>query len=146
MNYKYYYELINGKDNYGLKYVSDDGYAYKCNKYKLEFPPQSQNTQPGLEYLMRPLPIFDNPNYKACGKLKNKVAIVTGGDSGLGRAVSVLYAKEGAKVVIVYLNEHQDALDTKNYIESLNGECILIAGDLKKKSFCQIKHRIYIGF
>lgn len=137
MNYKYYYENVNGKDNYGLKYMDKDGYAYKCTKYKLQFPPQSQNVQPGLEYVMQPLPIFDNPHYKACGKLKDKVAIITGGDSGIGRSAAVTFVKEGAKVVIVYLNEHQDAFDTKEYIENLGGECILLSGDLKNKSFCE---------
>ena len=76
----------------------------KCTEFLLEFPPQHQNQQPGFEYLMTPLPIFDNPNYKASGKLAGKVAVITGGDSGLGRAVAVCYAKEGAKVVITYLN------------------------------------------
>ncbi len=138
MNYKFYYDQVNGKDDYGLKYSNEDGYAYKCTKYKLEFPPQHQNRQPGFEYVMRPRPIFDNPNYKAAGKLKDKVAIITGGDSGIGRAVSIAYVKEGAKVVIVYLNEHEDALETKQYITSLGGECLLLNGDVKDKNFCKL--------
>ena len=84
-------------------------------------PEQSQPDQPGMEYLMHPLPIFDNPAYQGSGKLKDKVAIITGGDSGLGRACSIAYVKEGAKIVIVYLNEDKDANDTKNYIDSMNG-------------------------
>ena len=60
MDYKYYYENINGKDDYGLKYVDEMGYGYKCNKYKIEYPPQEQSVQPGMEYLMNPRPIFDN--------------------------------------------------------------------------------------
>ena len=89
-----------------------------------------------MEYLMVPRPIFDNFSYKASGKLKGKVAIITGGDSGIGRAVAIGYVKEGAKVVLVYYNEHRDANETKNYIESLGGDCILLSGDLKDKCFC----------
>ena len=127
----------SGNDDYGLAYVDDYGYGYKCTKYKIEFPPQQQEIQPGMEYVMQPQPIFDNPKYKAAGKLLNKVAIITGGDSGIGRAVAVSYVKEGAKVVIVYFNEHKDASDTKKYIQSLGGECFLIAGDIKNKGFCE---------
>jgi len=114
-----------------------DGMGLKCNKFKLEFPPQMQTNQPGFEYLMVPRPIFDNPNYKGSGKLKDKVAIITGGDSGLGRSIAIHYVKEGAKVVIAYLNERQDAMDTKKYIESLGGSCILIEGDVKSPKFCK---------
>lgn len=136
MDYKFYYENHNGQDDYGLKGIDENGYGYFCKKYKIEFPPQSQNVQPGMEYLMIPRPIFDNPNYKASGKLKDKVAIITGGDSGIGRAVAVAYVKEGAKVVIVYLNERKDAMETKEYIENLGGTCILLEGDLKDPCFC----------
>lgn len=102
-----------------------------CKSIDIAFPSQHQNVQPGLEYLMDPKPIFDNPNYVASGKLKGKVAIITGGDSGIGKAVSVLFAKEGASVVIVYLNEDKDANDTYNYIKSFNGNVSLIRCDLK---------------
>jgi len=136
-DYKFYYSNKNGKDDYGLKYIDDKGYGYKCNKFKIEFPPQSQDVQPGMEYLMYPRPIFDNPNYKGSGKLKGKVAVITGGDSGIGRAVAVAYAKEGAKVVIVYLNEHRDAMETKKYIECYGGECILLARDVKDPKLCE---------
>lgn len=136
MDYKYYYnKLPNGKDDYGFKGVTKDGYGLKCTKFKLRYPPQSQDTQPGMEYLMKPRPIFDNPNYKGCCKLKDKVAIITGGDSGIGRAVSVAFVKEGCKVAIVYLNEDKDAIETKNYLENMGGECILIRGDLKRPEF-----------
>ena len=136
MDYKYYYnKLPNGKDDYGFKGVTKDGYGLKCTKFKLRYPPQSQDTQPGMEYLMKPRPIFDNPEYKGCCKLKDKVAIITGGDSGIGRAVSVAFVKEGCKVAIVYLNEDKDAMETKKYLEDLGGECILIRGDLKKPEF-----------
>lgn len=137
MNYRFYYSNNNGQDDYGLKYIDDLGYGYKCTKFKVKYPMQEQDIQPGMEYVMEPKPIFDNKNYKAAGKLKDKVVIITGGDSGIGRAVAVSFIKEGAKVVIVYLNEHKDANDTKEYIEKLGGECKLIAGDLKNPDFCQ---------
>ncbi len=108
----------------------------KCTEFLLEFPPQHQNQQPGFEYLMTPLPIFDNPNYKASGKLAGKVAVITGGDSGLGRAVAVCYAKEGAKVVITYLNEVQDAEDTVRYIQAFGGTVCAIQTDVTKPCSC----------
>lgn len=127
------YDYKFGNDYY--KYYGDIG--VKSTVYKILAPEQSQDKQPGLEYIMKPLPIFDNPNYKGSGKLKGKVAIITGGDSGLGRACSVIFVKEGAKVVIAYLDENKDALDTKNYIESLGGECLLIRGDITSHEFCK---------
>ncbi len=109
----------------------------KCKEFILQFPPQHQDRQPGMEYLMQPLPIFDNSNYQGSHRLKDKVAIITGGDSGLGRAVAVAFAKEGAKVVIVYLDEKKDAEYTANYIQQLGGVCLLLSGDVKQKQFCQ---------
>lgn len=123
------------QDDYGLKSVDANGIGTKCFQYKLMFPPQHQNSQPGFEYLMRPLPIFDNPNYKGSGKLKDKVAIITGGDSGIGRSVAVFFAKEGAKLVLVYYDEEQDAKYTKEYVEKLGAEVLLISGDLRNSKF-----------
>ena len=137
MDYKYYYSKNPDGDDYGLKYIDDYGYGYKCIKYKVQFPPQQQDVQPGMEYLMKPRPIFDNPKYKGSGKLKDKVAIITGGDSGIGRAVAIAYVKEGAKVVIGYLNEEKDARETEQYIKSLGGCCLLIPGDVKDRKFCE---------
>lgn len=136
MDYKFYYSNNNGKDDYGLKYVDECGNGLKCTEFKVQYPPQCQCEQPGMEYMMQPRPIFDNPNYIGSGKLKDKVAIITGGDSGIGRAVAVAYVKEGAKVVLPYLNEHIDAEETKNYIESMGGTCILMPGDVKDPNFC----------
>ena len=85
---------------------------------------------------MNPRPIYDHPDYHfRNGRLKDKVAIITGGDSGIGRAVALAYAKEGAKVVIVYNNEHEDANETKQAIENIQGNCLLISGDLTDKNF-----------
>lgn len=98
--------------------------------------PQTQSP-PGHESWMDPKPQAENKNYKPSGKFKDKVVLVTGGDSGIGRAVSILFAKEGAHVSIVYLSEDKDAEDTKNRIEELGGACILIKGDVGQKSFCR---------
>ena len=91
----------------------------KSTIYKILAPEQSQSIQPGMEYLMYPSPIFDNPNYKGSNKLKGKVAIITGADSGLGRAAAIAFVKEGAKVVIPYYNEHEDAKYTKEYMKRI---------------------------
>lgn len=125
------YDYCYGNNCY--KYDNDLG--TKLTYYKIIAPEQSQDKQPGMEYLMYPSPIFDNPNYKGSNKLKDKVAIITGGDSGLGRAASIAFVKEGAKVVIPYLNEHKDAEYTKKYIENMGGECLLLSGDISKKEF-----------
>ncbi|WNV80802.1 SDR family oxidoreductase [Bacillus atrophaeus] len=104
------------------------------NQKKKTLPPQHQNQQPGFEYVMDPRPVFDKPKKEK--KLEGKTAIITGGDSGIGRAVSVLFAKEGANVVIVYLNEHKDAEETKQYVENEGVKCLLIAGDVGDEAFC----------
>ncbi len=115
----------------------DNDIGVESTKYNILAPKQSQPRQPGFEYVMDPLPIFDNPNYKGSGKLKGKVAIITGGDSGLGRAAAVAFAKEGAKLVIPYYDEHKDAKFTKEYIECLGGECIIMSGDISDRAFCK---------
>ncbi|WP_445486641.1 SDR family oxidoreductase [Niallia sp. 03133] len=101
------------------------------------FPPQHQNQQPGIQTEMNPVPIEVNPNYKGSGKLQGKAAIITGGDSGIGRSVSIYFAKEGANVVIVYLNEHDDAQKTKELVEAEGVKCLTIAGDVGDESFCK---------
>lgn len=102
-----------------------------CEEQLISFPPQEQPRQPGLEYVMEPNPISENPHYQGAGKLENKVAIITGGDSGIGRATAIAFAKEGADVVIVYLDEHEDALSTKKRVEELGRKCLPIAADLR---------------
>lgn len=129
MDYDYKY----GNSYY--KYYGNKG--VKSTVYSIMAPEQSQSVQPGMEYLMKPLPIFDNPNYVGSGKLKDKIILITGGDSGLGRAASIAFVKEGAKVVIVYLNETRDAKDTKDYLESLGGECVLIKADITSHENCK---------
>ena len=116
-------------------YYNDIG--VKSTEYNIIAQKQSQDVQPGMEYMMNPLPIFDNPNYKGSGKLNGKVAIITGGDSGLGKACAVAFVKEGASVVIPYYNEHKDAFDTKEYIEKLGGKCLFLSGDISDKCFCK---------
>jgi NAD(P)-dependent dehydrogenase (short-subunit alcohol dehydrogenase family) len=102
-----------------------------------EFPAETQASQPGIEQEMTPKPEYINENYKASGKLQGKVALITGGDSGIGRAVSVHYAKEGADVAIVYLDEDQDAEETKQLVKQAGQRCVLIKGDIKQSSFCK---------
>lgn len=99
--------------------------------------PQVQNKQPGIENEMKPKPSAENPSYKGSEKLKGKVALITGGDSGIGRAVAIIYAKEGADIVIAYLNEHDDAKETKALVEKEGVRCITIAGDIGEEKFCQ---------
>src|ERR1044071_6454575 len=86
---------------------------------------------------MTPKPEAETPHHVGTGKLADKVAIITGGDSGIGRAVAIAFAKEGAKVVVSYLNEHDDANETKDLVEKEGGECLLIAGDIGKDAVCQ---------
>jgi NAD(P)-dependent dehydrogenase (short-subunit alcohol dehydrogenase family) len=96
----------------------------------IEIDPNQQQTLPGNEQKMNPIPIHDNPQYVGSNKLKDKVALITGGDSGIGKAVAIVFAKEGAKIVISYLNEDNDAQDTKDQVEKYGGVCLLIKGDL----------------
>ena len=114
------------------------GVKEECKEVKLLFPPQHQDFHPGFEYLMQPRPIASNPYYKGSGKLKDKVAIITGGDSGIGRAVAYLFAKEGADLVISYLCEHEDAKETKKNIECLGRRCLLVPGDLKNEEMSDV--------
>jgi NAD(P)-dependent dehydrogenase (short-subunit alcohol dehydrogenase family) len=99
-------------------------------------PPQHQ-IRPGLEKKMKPLPIFDYPEIKGNHRLKNKIVLITGGDSGIGKAVAVLFAKEAATIAIAYLNEDKDAKETQQYIQENYGRrCLLIKGDLSREANC----------
>jgi NAD(P)-dependent dehydrogenase (short-subunit alcohol dehydrogenase family) len=98
---------------------------------------QSQKRQPGIESRMIPKPEFESPEYHGSGKLKGKVAIITGGDSGIGRAVAVMFAKEGCDIGIIYLDEHRDAKETKEYVENEGQQCELISGNIREESFCK---------
>src|SRR2546423_1641718 len=106
-------------------------------KEKKVRPPQHQKRQPGRQYKMRPQPQSGTSDYVGCGKLRDKVALITGGDSGIGRAVAVLFAKEGADVSVVYLEEHRDARKTKQLVEGQGRRCVLIAGDIGDEKFCR---------
>ena len=107
------------------------------NYQQQQIPPQEQDQQPGIESEMTPRPQFLSPHYKGAGKLQGKVALITGGDSGIGRAVAILFAREGADIAIVYLNEHNDAQETARYVEAEGQNCILIPGDLRDEEFCR---------
>lgn len=109
------------------------GEERKCKDVKIAFPTQHQNRQPGLEYLMNPRPISNNVDSKGSDKLKDKVAIITGGDSGIGRAVAYSFAKEGADIVIAYFDEHKDAEETKCTVESMGRKCVCVCCDLKQE-------------
>ena len=101
-----------------------------------KFPEQSQNL-PGHEFKMNPEPEYIRKNYKGSAKLNGKTALITGGDSGIGRSIAVHFAREGAHVAIIYLSEKKDAEETKKLVEKENRECLLLEGDLKSDSFCK---------
>jgi NAD(P)-dependent dehydrogenase (short-subunit alcohol dehydrogenase family) len=98
--------------------------------------PKQHQAKPGSEKTLSPAPQFLAPNYLGSNKLLGKVAIITGGDSGIGRAVAVLFAREGARIAIVYLDETEDAQDTQRYVEEEGSECLLIRGDVRSQTFC----------
>lgn len=112
------------------------GFKTVCMEQPIAFPPQHQDCQPGLESLMDPRPISEDPDYQGSGKLEGKTAIITGGDSGIGRAAAIAFAKEGAHVVIPYLYETDDAEETKERIEQLGRQCLPIKIDLRFKANC----------
>lgn len=102
-----------------------------------KIPAQSQDQQPGKESEMSPRPEYIRKDYKGAEKLNDKVAIITGGDSGIGRAVAVHFAREGCDVSIVYLNEDRDAEETKDLVKAEGRKCLLIKGDLSDEEFCR---------
>jgi len=106
------------------------------NEKKLQ-PRQHQRRRPGREHEMKPRPKAEDETYRGSGKLQDKVAIITGGDSGIGRAIAVAFAKEGADVAIVYLEEHKDANETKRLVEENGRRCLLVSGDVGQEEFCR---------
>ena len=102
-----------------------------------EFPKQTQSQQPGMESEMNPKPEIIRDNYKGSEKLKGKIALITGGDSGIGRSTAVHFAREGANVAIVYYDELEDAKETKRLIRKEGAECLLLRGDLRNEDFCK---------
>ncbi|WP_050180503.1 SDR family oxidoreductase [Domibacillus robiginosus] len=109
----------------------------KFEKMDEQTPPQTQSEQPGIESEMTPEPLYDDPNYKGSGKLAGKTALITGGDSGIGRAVAVAFAKEGANVAIAYLNEESDAKKTVDIVESYGVKAMHKATDISKVENCR---------
>lgn len=107
------------------------------NNYPEQIPDQSQETKPGREYKMDPQPVVIREGYKGSEKLKGKVALITGGDSGIGRSVAVHFAREGADVAISYLDEHRDAERTKEMVEAEGMRCVLYPGDISNSGFCK---------
>jgi NAD(P)-dependent dehydrogenase (short-subunit alcohol dehydrogenase family) len=121
----------------GRRTARKSAQRYKSGKPYPPFPPQHQR-KPGLESKLDPAPRYMAPQYRGSGKLAGRVALITGGDSGIGRAVAVIYAREGADVAIVYLRvEQSDAEETKIAVEAEGGRCVLIPGDVGKSSFCE---------
>ena len=111
--------------------------TYPGMNFPKQLPAQKQNSQPGIESMMNPTPVFQHESYnKQSNRLEGKVAIVTGGDSGIGRAVSIAFAKEGADVAIIYLSEHEDAKEAKGFVENEGKRCLLISGDIGDEQFC----------
>jgi|SRR5690625_590908 len=102
-----------------------------------EVPGQHQEKQPGTVGKMTPEPLHESPEYRPGGKLEGKVALITGGDSGIGRSVAIYFAKEGANVAVSYLNEHEDAQETKRQVEEEGRSCLLLAGDVGDEAHCR---------
>src|SRR5689334_6012035 len=127
-------------DKADKKHGKEGGSAMQAGARHYPAPPLPKQRQekPGKEYKLDPPPMYDAPYYKGSDKLKDKAAIVTGGDSGIGRAVAVLFAREGADVAIVFLeSERKDAEETKKAVEKEGRRCLLIAGDVRDREFCK---------
>jgi NAD(P)-dependent dehydrogenase (short-subunit alcohol dehydrogenase family) len=107
-----------------------------ARKYPAPPFPRQHQSKPGSEAVLNPPPMYDAPFYLGSRKLENRIALITGGDSGIGRAVAILFAREGADVALVYLNEHEDANLTREGVEAEGRRCILIAGDVSRQNFC----------
>lgn len=122
-----------------LNQISEKAMINETEKYEKKgsnIPKQQQPRQPGLQTEMHPQPDSGMAEYHGSGKLDSKVAIITGGDSGIGRSVAIAFAKEGADIAVAYLDEHEDAQRTKEEVEKCGRKCILIAGDVGGEKFC----------
>jgi len=117
----------------------DEAGAMQAGARRYPEPPQFAQHQPkpGREPELLPPPMYDAPYYKGSDKLRDKVALITGADSGIGRAVAVLFAREGADVAVVYLEEHEDAAETKRAVEAEGRRCILLPGNVADRDFCR---------
>jgi NAD(P)-dependent dehydrogenase (short-subunit alcohol dehydrogenase family) len=109
----------------------------KSGKTRPLRPKQEQPERPGREYKMKPKPEAEKPEHRGSGKLHGKVAVITGGDSGIGRAVAIAFAKEGAHVLISYLNEHKDAEETRRLVEAEGARCEIVPGDIGSPEHCK---------
>jgi NAD(P)-dependent dehydrogenase (short-subunit alcohol dehydrogenase family) len=127
---------IDRKDSKSSKSEKAEPMQAGAREYPHEFPAQHL-TKPGVEAELKSKPLYEAPGYEGSNKLKSMVAIITGGDSGIGRAVAVLYAREGADIAIVYLNEHEDAEETKRAVEKEGRKCVLFSGDVGDPDFCK---------
>lgn len=127
-------ENEQGNENYPM--YPNYGKITEYKEVAITVPEQRQYRQPGVENEMVPHPIIENPQYVSTGKLNGKIALITGGDSGMGAAAAIAFAKEGASIAIAYLDEHDDAYRTKRRIEELGQQCLLLPGDLRDKQQC----------
>ena len=116
-----------------MEHNNSHGYLTDCQEVPITFPPQHQDRQPGFEYVMEPKPVSECG--KACRKLEGRTALITGGDSGIGRAVAYDFVKQGTDVAIAYYDEDRDAQETAERVRQLGGECLLLRGDLKDPAF-----------
>lgn len=129
-------KVLSKKETISKKKPKDKAMQAGARKYPEPPMPKQHLEKPGQEKDMWEKPMYDAPFYKGSEKLKDMVAIITGGDSGIGRSVAVLFAREGADISIVYLNEHTDAEETKHLVEKEGRSCLLIPGDVTDKDFC----------